>query len=224
MLRSQHPSKMPASPLHDATLQRSTQSSALTLTADARLRQLLPELFNPTPPSGEQFLRITLSPDLTVAIALAYIEESLQLAAHLITPIPNMAPSVLGLMSTKGQVFWAVDLIKLMNLPLTLKPSQSYEVVVIRVNQGSDSIDDEAFSTASARAPSEHSAKFLGLLVPSIRGTIRLTSAQITTPSHGFDPNLQPYLSGQAMTQAEPLLVLDAEAIGSAEALELSAP
>ncbi|MEM8505734.1 MAG: chemotaxis protein CheW [Cyanobacteria bacterium P01_D01_bin.1] len=209
---------MSATPLQKSSFRPLSQPSS-SLTADARLRQLLPELFNPTPPSGKQFLRVQLSLDLTIAVALDWIEESLQLPAHLITPIPNMAASVLGLMSTKGQVFWAVDLIKLMNLPLTLKPSQSYEVVVIRADSETDA---RAFAATETTALPERPQKFLGLIVPGIRGTIRLQQEQIASPWHKFDPGLQPYLSGQAVVDEEIVAVLSAQAIASAQALEVT--
>lgn len=208
---------MSVTPFQKSSSQLSSQSPSLT--ADARLRQLLPELFDPTPLSGQQFLRVQFSPTLTVAVALDQIEESLQIPAHLITPIPNMAASVLGLMSTKGQVFWAVDLIKLMNLPLALKPSQFYEVVVIRADANAE---EPAFATTETTTPPERPQKFLGLIVPSIRGTIRLQQEQIVSPWHEFAPGLQPYLSGQAVVEEEMLAVLSAQAIAHAQALEVT--
>ncbi len=97
-----------------------------------RLQQLLPELFNPAPPAGQQFLRLQLTADLTIALALDWVEESLQINTQLVTPIPNMPPSVLGALSSKGQIFWAINLTSLLELPIETALTQYYEVVVLK--------------------------------------------------------------------------------------------
>ncbi|MEM9907065.1 MAG: chemotaxis protein CheW [Cyanobacteria bacterium P01_D01_bin.44] len=186
-----------------------------SLTPAERLGQLLPELFNPTLPSGEQFLRLQLTSEMTIALSLDWVEESLQLSPQLVTPIPNMPPSVLGLMSSKGQVFWAINLAQLLDLPVVQAPSQSYEIVVIRtLPMGVEQVSDESFVKTDSL-----DAMFLGLVVPKIRGTIRLSREDIASPIDEVAANLQPYLSGQVVINDEVILVLSAEAIGSAQSL-----
>ncbi|MGD1896194.1 MAG: chemotaxis protein CheW [Phormidesmis sp.] len=197
-----------------SSLPTSLPSSAISPGAEARLKQLLPELFDPKPVSGQQFLRIQLSAKLTVAVALAGVEESLQLPAQLITPLPNMADSVIGLMSSKGRDFWADDLLSLLNLPIALRAAQSYEIVVIRTPPDSDA----AFA-ASGGDLSAQAERFLGLIVPQIRGPIRLSSAEITSAADEVEPGLRPFLSGQAVIEDGPVFVLRAEAIGSAASM-----
>ncbi|MEO0456078.1 MAG: chemotaxis protein CheW [Cyanobacteria bacterium P01_A01_bin.114] len=192
-----------------------SQSSAPALAPADRLQQLLPELFEPTSAPGEKFLRLSLAPDLTVALALSWVEESLLISTQLVTPIPNMPPSVLGLMSSKGQVFWAVNLAQLLKLPAVLAPSQSYEVVVIRaLPTSSDQMSDDGFLTQDTRRQ-----LFLGLVVPKIRGTVRLSREEIVSPIDEVEANLQPYLSGQVVVDDETILVLSAEAIGAIRSL-----
>ncbi len=184
----------------------STAAPAQTLQAlkpAARLQQLLPELLNPKPVSGEQFLRLQLTSDLTIAIALSWVEETLLISPQWVTPMPNMPAHVLGLMSAKGQVFWAVNLAQLLEIPVVLESSQYYEVVMIR-----------AVASESDQVTNAQQDLFLGLVVPKIKGSIRLTLEEIVSPMHEVSANLHPYLSGQVVLDGETILVLSAEAIG----------
>lgn len=190
----------------------SSPSASHTLKPVDRLQQLLPELFNPQPVSGEQFLRIQLSPELIIAISLSWVEETLLVSPQQITPIPNMPSHVLGLMSAKGQAFWGVNLAQLMKLPLVLAPSQYHEVVVIRTLPGD--ITEEVASSDDAL--------FLGLVVPKILGSIRFTLEDIVSPETEVDANLHPYLSGQVVVNGQTILVLSAEAIGNSQQPTLS--
>lgn len=182
-----------------------------SLASSDRLKQLLPELFNPTLSPGQQFLRLQLSPELIVAIELTWVEESLQLPTQMVTPIPNMPPSVLGLMSAKGQVFWAVNLTEHLNLSIVLKPSQYYEVVVIRTRVAND--------TANEQTQGISEQQFLGLVIPKIRGPIRLSSDEITLPTAEVDANLAPYVIGQAVVNDEVVLLLNAEVVAATQSI-----
>ena len=191
-------------------MQLSSMQTSQRLVPAARLQQLLPELFNPKPVSGEQFLRLQLTPDLTIALGLSWVEETLLISPQQVTPMPNMPPHVLGLMSSKGQVFWAVNLVQLLGLATVLESSQQYEVVVIRT------LPRET-DQAENGMTNPYETLFLGLVVPRIKGTIRLLLENIISPLHEVDANLQPYLSGQAIADGQTLLVLSAEAIGTSQ-------
>lgn len=175
-----------------------------SLQPTARLQQLLPDLFNSEPVVGEQFLRLQLTSELTIALALSWVEETLLISPQWVTPIPNMPSHALGLMSSKGEVFWAVNLAQLLNVPTVLTPSQYYEVVVIQALSTQE--------TAQTRL-------FLGLVVPKIMGSIRLSLEDIISPKNEVDANLHPYLSGQVVVDDNNILVLSAEAIGASQAL-----
>jgi twitching motility protein PilI len=177
------------------------QTSKALKPAD-RLQQLLPELFNPQPVVGEQFLRLQITPELTVALALNWVEETLLIPPQWVTPMPNVPNHVLGLMSAKSQVFWVINFPQLLGLPVALESSQYYEVVVIRalpMETMQDRVDGELY---------------LGLVVPKIRGSIRLSYEDIVSPTHEVEASLQPYLSGQVVLDGKPILILSAEAIG----------
>lgn len=188
--------------MRSSSVQPSTQPIQVLKPAD-RLQQLLPELFNPQPVAGEQFLRLQLTSDLTIAIALSWVEETLLISPQAVTPMPNMPPHVLGLMSAQGQVFWAINLIQFLQLPIALESSQYYEVVMIR-----------ALGAGLPQGGAASGEMFLGLVVPKIKGAVRLSLEQIISPMHEVDANFHPYLSGQVVLDGETILVLSAEAIG----------
>ena len=196
-------------------MQTSASSPSRSFNTTDRLQQLLPEIFDPRTLTGEQFLRLQLTPDLTIALALSWVEESLLVSTQMVTPMPNMSPSVLGLMSSKNQVFWAVNLAQLLEVPIVLQPSQHYEVVVIRTL----SADLDQFSNSDSIRPNENEDLFLGLVVPKIRSSVRLMPEDIISPVNEVDENLHPYLSGQVTVDGEVILILSAEAIGSARSL-----
>ncbi|ESA36484.1 chemotaxis signal transduction protein [Leptolyngbya sp. Heron Island J] len=192
-------------------MQISSTPSTQTLKTANRLQQLLPDVFNPKTVGGEQFLRVQLTPDLTIALALSWVEESLLIPTQLVTPMPNMPSSVLGLMSSKDQVFWAINLAQLLELPIVLEPSQSYEVVVIRALPTDSNIERLDASTDEEL--------YLGLVVPKIRSSVRLLQEDIISPVDEVDASFHPYLSGQVVIDDEVILVLSAEAIGAARSL-----
>jgi positive phototaxis protein PixI len=168
-----------------------------------RLLQLLPELFNPQQRTGESFLRLQVTADRTVAIALDWVEETRLVMAQDLTPIPNMPPHVLGLIGTKGQVFWLLSLAQLFNLPTERDNVQRYEVVVIRAFSGADQQEE----------------LLLGLAVQQIKGTIRLGVKEFAPIDANVDPTIvdptiAPFLIGYAhQKDTEPLLIINPEAL-----------
>ena len=180
-----------------------------------RLQRLLPELFNSSPPSGEQFLKLQLTSELTIALALSWVVETVQIPTQLVTPIPNMPNAVLGLMGSKGQIFWAVNLAQLLGLPIPLKPSQFHEVAIIRTLP----MEADPGGNRGGLTGNLSNGLFLGLVVPTIRGVIRLSGEDITPPMNGVADCLAPYLSGQVVADGETILVLNAEAMGTVQLL-----
>lgn len=186
----------------------SSVSETRGVTPASRLEKLLPELLSPQEVSGSQFLRLQLTTEITAAIALDWIEESLLLENQAITPIPNLPAYVAGLMSSKGRVFWVIDFVQMLGLSAGAELSQHYEVVVLRV------LATDAEGQDDTAADEE---RFLGLVVPKVRGTVRLTVEEIISPVVDVHPGFQPYLSGQAAVANQEMLVLSAEAIGRSQ-------
>jgi positive phototaxis protein PixI len=162
-----------------------------------RLQQLLPQLFNPQQQIGESFLRLQINAELTVAISLDWVEETRLVMAQDLTPMPNMPPHILGLINTKGQVFWLMSLAQLLGVKATQENSQRYEVVVIRAFLGADQQEE----------------LFLGLAVDQIRGSIRLEMDNFTPVDTSISSQLAPFLIGYAQTAQESVLILNPESL-----------
>jgi positive phototaxis protein PixI len=172
-----------------------------------RLQQLLPELFNPKPRQGELFLKFELGPNLTAAIALEHVFEILRVSGNRITPIPQMLPPILGLMNTKGKVFWAIDLAQRLGLHQPAYPDRYYEMIVVQLSSV------EALTTLPEDLRANPDLPLLGLCVPRIRGTLRLAPEAIQSPIDQVNPAIRPYLRGCAPEGPETILILSVEAI-----------
>jgi positive phototaxis protein PixI len=158
-----------------------------------RLQALLPQLFNPQVLLGDRFLRLQIDrAGTTIAIPLEYIEETKTLNGDQITPMPNLPPYMLGLITTKGQVFWAISLPHLWNLEPDWQSRQQYEVAVIRLAEEADT------------------ENWIGLIVPKIRGTLRVPSSAMGA----IDPAIacpipRDQLQGMIFQDDKPLWVID---------------
>jgi positive phototaxis protein PixI len=180
----------------------------------ARLQRLLPELFEPQQRTGDLYLRFQLGDAINAAISLEPVIETLQISASHITPIPQMASVVLGLMSLKGKIFWAVDLSRLMGIDLPYRRSQRHEIIVVRALP---------LSTSVASSPSDFEDELLmGLSVSRIRGTLRLQADSIVPiKPHELHcpPELVPFVQGQIQQGDETLIVLSVDAITQSSVL-----
>ncbi len=168
-----------------------------------RLQQLLPELFNPQPRPGQIFLKFELAPDLIAAIPLDQVVETLRIPGDRLTPIPHMPAPMLGLMNSKGKVFWAIDLAEQLGVPASSHPDRYYEIIVVQISTASTNHFPEEAGTDSLDPP------LLGLCVPHIRGTLRLTPADILPPiSSPIATQLRPYLQGCARDSSNTIMIL----------------
>ncbi|MGF1478058.1 MAG: chemotaxis protein CheW [Cyanophyceae cyanobacterium] len=153
----------------------------------------------PTPlPSqtDESYLQLQLARQTRAVLPLQAARKVLVIPKTKVTPIPNMPECFLGLFSQRSQVFWAVDLLKILDLRPSEMPPRDYSVVVI--NSGEIT---------------------LGLVVQEVRGVLRLATNSIQSPSGMVAPRLGPYLQGCLLEQGEVLLVLNVQAIARSPAL-----
>ena len=172
----------------------STSSSA------SRLQELLPQLFQANLPPGEPYLRFQLTMEMTALMSMKQVQESLLVAAEQITPLPNMPPSVIGMMGSRNHVFCVIDLAQML-LRSPLGSFREYHVVVLQTSQ-----------TAGFQTASEQEI-LLGVAVHRIQGITRLTSEQLQSPIEDFPDTLTPYLCGCVVEDEKRILVLSAEAI-----------
>jgi positive phototaxis protein PixI len=159
-----------------------------------RLQALLPQLFDPQSLVGDRFLRLQIDrTGTTIAIPLEYIEETKTLNGDQITPMPNSPTYLLGLIASKGQVFWALSLAHLWNLePDWQHRRQQYEVAVVRL-------------------PGETEGEnWVGLIVPKIRGTLRVDGAAVGAIDPAIPcPIPHHQLQGLISQEDQPLWVID---------------
>lgn len=174
-----------------------------TQTSIERLRKLLPDVFEPKVQKGELYLRFQLGSAVSAALPLTKVIETLQVTASNITPIPNMSPSVLGLMGHQSKVFWAIDLAHLLGIELGPYRPRHYDMVIL-----------ETHSTGQ-----DNSSLWLGLSVQQIQTTLRLTTDEVHFPTSQQGEHLMPYLDGHLQHQDQEILLLNVDAISNAQNL-----
>jgi positive phototaxis protein PixI len=172
-----------------------------TTKPNARLQQLLPQLFEQDARSGDAFLRVQVTADIAMAIPLSWIEETQLLSPREITAMPNMPPHLLGLMRVKGQVLWLASLAHLLGLATEVERRYRYETIVLRLNTG------------NGLGASSEADLFLGLAVAKIKGSIRLTPDQLQPIGPQVPTDLRSCLSGQVVQDQETLLILQPETL-----------
>ncbi len=173
-----------------------------TETTLERLQSLLPDVFNPKPQIGDLYLRFCLTSSLYAAIPLAKIVETLRVPTTSITPIPNMPAYTLGLMGNRSKVFWALDLAQRLSLTQGSRHLRHHNVIVVELltmaHQGAETI-------------------WLGLTVQQIQTTLRLHPEEFKFEVDNITPKLQPYFQGWFQHNGEKTLLLDVDAIASAD-------
>ena len=153
----------------------------MSITTTDRLKELLPQLFSQQQAKGNYYLRFQLTNDLNLLLDLSYVQESLTVESSQITAMPNFPNYVMGLMSSRNQVFLALDLAHLAGFaPQTLNQRQ-YQIIVVRVD--------------SSQAKAEE-LDLYGLSVKRIQGVSRILPEKFQSSPAAVPENLRPFLSG----------------------------
>ena len=182
-----------------------TQSTAST-TSLTRLQELLPQLFQATQLSGLPYLRFLLTEEISGLIALEQIQESLIVSAENVTGLPNMPRAVIGLLSSREQVFCVVNLPQVLGYTSMIGRQQNYRVIVVRVPRSGSQSNTE-------------SEVLLGLAVPQIQGVIRLSPEQLQAQGELIPENLKPFATGTSQLEGQPAYFLSADALAQAPTL-----
>lgn len=182
-----------------------TQPTAST-TSLSRLQELLPQLFQATQLPGQPYLRFLLTDGMSALISMEHVQESLIVPAEQITALPNMTRSVLGLMSSREQVFCLVNLPQMLGYPEVAGTQRQSRVIVVRVPR------------SEYQAAGEDDA-LLGLAVPQIQGVTRLNEEQLQADTTFCPANLAPYVTDACQQDDQLMYVLYPPALAKAPAL-----
>ncbi|PZO40004.1 MAG: hypothetical protein DCF19_12490 [Pseudanabaena frigida] len=140
--------------------------------------------------AGLPHLSLQLEHDINVAVQLKFVRETLVLAAERITQMPNVHPSLMGLVEHRSNVFWVLDLPQLLGFtPLDVTASDIH----IAILQIAD--------------------MFLGLGVYRVGRVKRFTDTDIQLSfEQGVPLSIVPFLRGLVIDSEEKIYLLNAEA------------
>lgn len=151
---------------------------------------LVPQINQIDRSSGNSYLRLDLDRQTPAILAMDHTQEVLVVPTRRITPMPNMAECVLGLLNWRNRVLWVIDLPQMLKLQPLDTAAQQYHIAIIRVGQ----------------VP-------LALVVQEVKGVTQFIPDCIQSPTGLVPSSLMPYLHGCIQQQNEILLVLNTEAI-----------
>jgi positive phototaxis protein PixI len=145
------------------------------------------------PSQTEQFLTFSLPTNLAI-LPTKNLTEVLTLSAQQIVPIPDLAPSIVGVCNWRGEVLWLVDLNVVLNGGEPLPPLQSshYSAIIMH-----------------------HNGQTLGLIVSQVTqmvwcGTAEIQDLPLTKTMSQTSPFIQGYWISP---QSDTFLVLNAAEI-----------
>jgi positive phototaxis protein PixI len=159
--------------------------------AASKIQANLQELFKASLAPGDAYIQFQLTSEITALLSMEQVQESLVIEAEKITPLPNMAETVIGVMSSRNRVFCVFDLAKLLTLPSQLISPQQYQVMVLQTTT--------------------EQPIYIGLAINRLQGMIRLTTDKIQPSNDGFFASIASYLSGVVLEKETmiPVLKLD---------------
>ncbi len=151
--------------------------------------------------AGLPYLSLQLERDVTVAILLKNVRETLVLATDRFTQMPNVHPCLMGLVEHRSNVFWVLDLPQLLGfVPLQTNAIETH-IAILQIGDA-----------------------FLGLGIYRTGRVVRFTEIDIRLPQDlpktKIPVEIMPFLRGwlaQPEGSQPNLYVLDAEAIASAD-------
>ena len=151
---------------------------------------LVPQINQIDKTPGNSYLRLDLDQQTPAILSMEHTQEVLVVPIKRITPMPNMAECVLGLLNWRNRVLWIIDLAQMLKLHSLDTAAQQYHIAIIRVGQ----------------VP-------LGLVVQKVKGVTQFLPDCIQSPTGLVTSSLIPYVHGCIHQQNEILLVLNTEAI-----------
>jgi len=155
-------------------------------------------LAHPHKQLGDGYLQFKLNNNTTAVLLVNFTQEVVVLPVETITPIANKPELILGLMNWRNRIIWVADLAKILGLESQSYPMRQCNIIV-----------------------ASHESETIGLMVPEIKGTVRLNSGTIQ-PAKNQGSNLAPYLNGCIWREDELNLVLNIQTIIKSSLLQNS--
>ncbi|MBE9182934.1 purine-binding chemotaxis protein CheW [Oculatella sp. LEGE 06141] len=139
---------------------------------------------------GDAYLKFYVDEKTPAVVAMKHVQEVLTLPPQRLTAMPNMPTCVLGLMSRRSRVMWAISLATMLEMASANPNIKAYNLMILRIG------------------PTP-----LGVVVQRVEGIQWVDPNSVESPYEAVTPGLLPYLKGCILQPKEVLLVLDAEAI-----------
>ena len=81
---------------------------------------------------GESYLKFEVGQNTQVGLPMKQVQEVMVLQPRYLTPVPNSAPGILGLMHRRSRVLWVIDLAMLLGVGRLDYSPQQYDIVILR--------------------------------------------------------------------------------------------
>ncbi|PZU96787.1 MAG: hypothetical protein DCE90_09090 [Pseudanabaena sp.] len=138
----------------------------------------------------DTYLKFAIDTQNIGLIESEFAQEVLTVKGGLITPVPNKPSCVLGILSRRRRVYWAVDLAMMLGLQPLEQDILLYEVILL---------------SAQSLA--------LALVVPKIFGVMRVAEHEVEVNMNNLPLVIKPYVKGYVSGAGETCYLLKAENI-----------
>lgn len=156
------------------------------LTTTDRLENLLPQLFSQQQREGNYYLRLQLTEETNILLDLSYVRESLTINSSQITPVPNLPEYVVGMMSSRNQVFFALDLAHLAGFPPATLNQREYQTVVVQIGSSHKNVQSDEFN-------------LYGLTVMRVQGISRILPGKFAQSIAEAPENIRNFVQGSIL-------------------------
>jgi len=136
------------------------------------------------------YLKFAIDPYTIGLLESEFTQEVITIRASDVNPVPNKPSCILGIISRRRHVYWAIDLAMLLGLQPLDQHIELYEVIIVRVQE-----------------------KALALVVPSILGVVNIPSDRHQSDATLTPASLKPYLSGYVNEGGEITYLFRADSI-----------
>ncbi len=178
--------------LHSNLLEIDSES-ILNQSVSAKIESNIQDLFEAKLTSGESYIRLQITSEISAFLAMEQVQESLIVGAERIAPLPNMPESFLGIMNSRDRVFSVFDLALLLKLPTPLFSPRQYQVIVLE--------------TKTVKPI------YIAFAVKGLQGMTRLAKEQISQSLDQIPTELLPFSLGCADDQESMIALLEFESI-----------